>query len=131
MGVDRFTLEIVMRQELCLQFGNQIEWKCNSKVTQLIVDQPLNIIKGIKYHSKRDNNSSSFDLYGDFIIDCSGRNSSSIKWLKEGMNLIIPTVQMHFGCGYTTFIGERFKTENPLLDSRPIIISTAMLLRKI
>ena len=39
LGLDRFTLETILRKELCLQFGNQIEWKCNSRVTQLIVDQ--------------------------------------------------------------------------------------------
>jgi hypothetical protein len=55
-------------------------------------------------------------MYGDFIIDCSGRNSSSTKWLKENFNLNIPIVEIDFGSGYVTFIGERLKTDNPLLD---------------
>jgi 2-polyprenyl-6-methoxyphenol hydroxylase-like FAD-dependent oxidoreductase len=80
LGVDRFTLETVLRQELCLQFENQIEWKCKSRVAQLIVDQSLNIVKGVKYRCKENVGSSSLDMYGDFIIDCSGRNSSSTKW---------------------------------------------------
>ncbi|CAF1326243.1 unnamed protein product [Rotaria sp. Silwood1] len=124
LGADRFTLETVLRKELCLQFENQIEWKCNSRVTQLIVDQSSNIVKGIKYRCKQTVGSPLFDMYGDFIIDCSGRNSSSTKWLKESLNLIVPTEQMHFGCGYVTFVGERLKTGNPKLDSIPVICST-------
>ncbi|CAF0828717.1 unnamed protein product [Didymodactylos carnosus] len=120
LGADRFTLETVLRKELCLQFGNKIEWKCNSRVTKLIVDQSLNIVKGVKYRSKQNIGPPSFDMYGDFIIDCSGRNSSSDKWLKESLNLIVPTVQIHFGCGYVTFVGERFKTGDPLVDAMPI-----------
>ncbi|CAF1095091.1 unnamed protein product [Rotaria sordida] len=65
--------------------------------------------------------SSSIDLYGDFIINCTGRNTSSVKWLKESFNLIVPTIQIHFGLGYVTFIGERFKTGDPSLDSKHII----------
>ncbi|CAF1252538.1 unnamed protein product [Rotaria sordida] len=121
LGIDRFTLEIVLRKELCLKFDKQIEWKYNTRVTDLIVDQSLNIVKGIKYRSKKNNNSLSFDMYGDFIIDCTGRNTSSPKWLKKNFNLIIPTVQVHFGCGYVTFIGERFRTDDPSLDSAAII----------
>ncbi|CAF3949802.1 unnamed protein product, partial [Rotaria sp. Silwood1] len=121
LGIDRFTLETVMRKELCLQYGNQIEWKCNSRVVQLIVDQSLNIVKGIKYRQKHHVDSSSIDLYGDFIIDCTGRNTSSVKWLKERFNLIVPTIQIHFGAGYVTFVGERFKTGDPSLDSKHII----------
>ncbi|CAF1489860.1 unnamed protein product [Rotaria sordida] len=121
LGIDRFTLDTVLRRELFLQYGNQIEWKCNSRVTQLIVDQSLNIVKGIKYRQKHNVDSSSIDLYGNFIIDCSGRNTSSSKWLKESFNLIIPTIQIHFGAGYVTFIGERFKTGDPSLDSKQIV----------
>ncbi|CAF0878183.1 unnamed protein product [Rotaria sordida] len=121
LGIDRFTLETAMRKELCLQYGNQIEWKCNSRAVQLIVDQSLNIIKGIKYRQKHHVDSSSIDLYGDFIIDCTGRNTSSVKWLKESFNLIVPTMQIHFGLGYVTFIGERFKTGDPSLDSKQIV----------
>ncbi|CAF1243410.1 unnamed protein product [Rotaria sordida] len=91
------------------------------RVIDLIVDQSLNIVKGIKYRSKKNIHSSSFDMYGDFIIDCTGRNTSSPKWLKENFNLIIPTVQVHFCCGYVTFIGERFRTDNPSLDSAALI----------
>ncbi|CAF1252821.1 unnamed protein product [Rotaria sp. Silwood1] len=121
LGIDRFTLEIVLRRELCLKFDKQIEWRCNTRVIGLIVDQSLNIVKGIKYRSKKNNDSLSFDMYGDFIIDCTGRNTSSPKWLKESFNLIVPTVQVHFGCGYVTFIGERFKTDDPSLDSAALI----------
>ncbi|CAF4376846.1 unnamed protein product, partial [Rotaria magnacalcarata] len=53
----------------------------------------------------------------NFIVDCTGRNTSSLRWLKENLNLIVPTVQLHFGCGYVTFISGRFKTEDPLLDA--------------
>ncbi|CAF1439504.1 unnamed protein product, partial [Rotaria sordida] len=125
LGVDRFTLEIVLRKELCLQFGNQIEWKCKSRVTQLLVDQSLNMVKGVKYRCKENTGSSSFDMYGDFIIDCSGRNSSSTKWLKESLNLTVPTVQIHFGCGYVTYVGERYRTGNPSLDLMPVVFCTA------
>ncbi|CAF4277962.1 unnamed protein product, partial [Rotaria sordida] len=83
-----------MRKELCLQYENQIEWKCNSRAVQLIVDQSLNIVKGIKYRQKHHVDSSSIDLYGDFIINCTG---------------------------YVTFIGERFKAGDPSLDSKHII----------
>ncbi|CAF1403451.1 unnamed protein product [Rotaria sp. Silwood1] len=121
LGVDRFTLEIVLRKELCLQFGNKLEWKCNTRVTQLIVDQSLIIVKGIKYRIKHDVRSPLFCMYGDFIIDCTGRNTSSTKWLKESLNLIVPTVQIHFGFGCVTFIGERFRTGDPLLDLMPIV----------
>lgn len=121
LGVDRFTLEIVLRRELCLQFGNKIEWKCNTRVTQLIVDQPLNIVKGVKCRIKHDVGSPLFSMHGDFIVDCTGRNASSTKWLKDSLNLIVPTVQIHFGFGCVTFIGERFLTGNPLLDRMPIV----------
>ena len=124
LGVDRFTLEAVMRSELWSQFGSQIEWRCKSRVTKLIVDHSQNIVKGITYRCKQDNSSSSLDLYGNFIVDCSGRNSSSIKWLKESVNLSVPSMQIHFGCGYVTFIGERFKTGNPLLDRMHILASS-------
>lgn len=116
---DRFTLEIVMRKELCSQYGSQIEWKCNTRVTNLIVDQSSNSVKGITYRSKHS--PSSVDIYGDFIIDCTGRNTSSLKWLRENFNLIVPTVQMHYGCGYMTFIGERFRTGDPSLDSAHLL----------
>ncbi|CAF2873010.1 unnamed protein product [Rotaria sp. Silwood2] len=121
LGIDRFTLEIALRKELCLQFENQIEWKCNARVIQLIADQSSNTVQGVKYRLKQNTGSPLLDIYGDFIIDCTGRNTSSIKWLKESLNLIVPSVQMYFGCGYVTFIGERFKTGNPLLDSKHIL----------
>ncbi len=79
LGMDRFTLETILRKQFCLEFKNKVEWKCNSRVMQLIVDQSLNIVKGVKYRCKQNNDSSLIDIYGDFIIDCSGRNSSSIK----------------------------------------------------
>ncbi|CAF2893977.1 unnamed protein product [Rotaria sp. Silwood2] len=122
--IDRFTLETVLRKELCLQFGNQIEWKCNARVVQLIVDQSANTVQGVKYRLKENVGSSLLDVYGDFIIDCTGRNTSSIKWLKDNFNLIVPTIQMHFGCGYVTFIGERFKVGDLSLDSKLIICSS-------
>ncbi|CAF2684989.1 unnamed protein product [Rotaria sp. Silwood2] len=121
LGVDRFTLEIVLRKELCLQLGNKLEWKCNARVTQLIVDRSLNIVNGIKYRLKQNIDSPVCCMYGDLIIDCTGRNTSSTRWLKESFNLIVPTVQIDFGSGYVTFIGERFKTGDPLLDLMPIV----------
>ncbi|CAF1099996.1 unnamed protein product [Rotaria sordida] len=122
LGIDRFTLEIILRKEFCLKFNNQIEWKCNSRVMKLIVNQSSNIVKGVKYRSKKNIDSSSlFDIYGDFIIDCTGHNTSSSKWLKESLNLIVPTVQIHFGGGAVTFIGERFRTGNLTFDSAAVI----------
>ena len=121
LGVDRFTLEIVLRKELCLQYGHKLEWKCNTRVTQLIVDQSLSIVNGVKYRNKHDIDSPSFCMYADFIIDCTGRHTSSTKWLKESLNLIVPTVKIHFGFGCVTFIGERFRTGNPLVDLMPIV----------
>lgn len=115
--IDRFTLETILRRELCLQFNKeQIEWISNTKVMQLIVDQSKNSVYGVKCRSKL-NSDSTMNIYGDFIIDCTGRYSSSIKWLKENFNLIIPTEQIHIGTGYVSFIGERFKTGNLSLDS--------------
>ncbi|CAF1353951.1 unnamed protein product [Rotaria magnacalcarata] len=118
--IDRFTLEIVLRQELCIKFPDKIEWKSNSRVTNLIADRPMNIVKGVTYRCKHNVGSPSCDLYGDFIVDCTGRNSSSTKWLKEEFDLIVPTEQMHYGGGYVTFIGERFKTGDPIIDSMAI-----------
>jgi hypothetical protein len=60
--MDRFLLEIALRKELCLQFENKIEWKCNSRVQQLIVDESLNIVKGIKYRCKQNVDSSLSDI---------------------------------------------------------------------
>jgi 2-polyprenyl-6-methoxyphenol hydroxylase-like FAD-dependent oxidoreductase len=115
--IDRFTLEIVLRRELYLQFNKQqIQWMCNTKVMQLIVDQSTNSVHGVKCRSKL-NSDEQINLYADFIIDCTGRHSSSIKWLKQNFNLIIPTEQLHTGTGYVSFVGERLKTGNPLLDS--------------
>ncbi|UJR16568.1 hypothetical protein I4U23_003469 [Adineta vaga] len=115
--IDRFTLETILRRELCLQFDQQqIQWMCNTKVNQLIVDQTTNIVHGVQYRSKINSNKHE-ELYGDFIIDCTGRHSSSIKWLKQNFDLIIPTEQLHVGTGYVSFVGERFKTGNPTLDS--------------
>jgi 2-polyprenyl-6-methoxyphenol hydroxylase-like FAD-dependent oxidoreductase len=111
--IDRFTFETVLRRELCLQFNHQqIQWMTNTKVIQLIVNQSTNSVQGVQCRSTFNS-----DLFGDFIIDCTGRYSSSIKWLKRHFNLIIPTEQLHVGTGYVSFIGERFKTGNPLLDS--------------
>jgi 2-polyprenyl-6-methoxyphenol hydroxylase-like FAD-dependent oxidoreductase len=124
LGIDRFTLETVLRKELCLQFENKIQWKCNSRVIQLIVDQSSNTVKGIKYRCKQDVSSSLIDVYGDFIIDCTGRNSSSIKWLKQSFDLNVPTEEIYFGNGYVTFVGERFKTGDPSLDSKTFMCST-------
>lgn len=121
LGIDRFTLEIVLRKELCLQLGNKLEWKCNTRVTQLIVDQSLLTVKGVNCRPKQNSGLPSFSMYGDFIIACTGRNTSSTRWLKDSFNLIVPTVQLDFGSGYVTFIGERFKTGDPLLDSLPIV----------
>ncbi|CAM4750587.1 unnamed protein product [Rotaria magnacalcarata] len=84
---------------------------------QLIVDQLANVVHGVKYRLKQDVSSFLMDIYGNFIVDCTGRNTSSLRWLKENLNLIVPTVQLHFGCGYVTFISGRFKTEDPLLDA--------------
>ncbi|CAF3424753.1 unnamed protein product [Rotaria socialis] len=112
-----------MRKELCLQFGNQTEWITNARLVELIADRSANVVHGTKYRLK--DSSSSLDIYGNFIIDCTGRNTSSTKWLKESLNLIVPTVQMHFGCGYVTFVGERFKTGDSSLDSKPIYFSNA------
>ncbi|CAF1177439.1 unnamed protein product [Rotaria sordida] len=125
LGADRFTLEVVLRKELFLQYGHKLEWKSNTRVTQLIVDQSLNIVKGVKYRSKENTGSSLVDMYGDFIIDCTGRNTSSTKWLKESLNLIVPTRQIHLGIGYVTFIGERLQSGDSLLDSLPMIGITA------
>ncbi|CAF3941830.1 unnamed protein product [Rotaria sordida] len=123
LGIDRFTLEIALRKELCLQYGKQIEWICNARAIQLIVDQSANTVQGVKYRLKHNIGSSSLNIYGNFIVDCTGRNTSSTKWLKESFNLIVPTVQIHFGSGYVTFIGERFKTGDPSLDSKSILIN--------
>ncbi|CAF5205692.1 unnamed protein product, partial [Rotaria magnacalcarata] len=71
---------------------------------QLIVDQLANVVHGVKYRLKQDVSSFLMDIYGNFIVDCTGRNTSSLRWLKENLNLIVPTVQLHFGCGYVTFI---------------------------
>ncbi|CAF3228675.1 unnamed protein product, partial [Rotaria sp. Silwood2] len=108
IGIGRFTLEIFLRKELLIQ---------------LIVDQSANIVQGVKYRLKQNTGSPLLDIYGNFIVDCTGRNTPSTKWLKESFNLTIPTVQIHFGSGYVTFIGERFKTGDPSLDSKPIICS--------
>ena len=120
LGIDRFTLEIILRKEFCRQFSNQIEWKCNTRVTEFIADQASNVVKGIKYRLKHSIGSPSIDMYGDFIIDCTGRNTSSLKWLQRSLNLIVPTEQIHFGCGYVSCIGERFRTGDPSLDSAVI-----------
>jgi hypothetical protein len=124
LGMDRFTLETILRKEICLQFKNKIQWKSNSKVMELIADRSLNIVKGVKYRCKKSDNSSLFDIYGDFIIDCSGRNPSSIKWLKQSFNINVPTEEIHFGCGYVTFIGERFQTGDYTFDSKSIVCTT-------
>lgn len=114
--IDRFTLETVLRRELCSQFDNQqIQWVTNTKVTQLIVDQSANAVLGVKCRSKSKSDSP-VDFYGDFIIDCTGRYSSSAKWLKEKFDLTIPTEQLHVGTGYVSFVGERFKTGNSSID---------------
>ncbi|CAF2998678.1 unnamed protein product [Rotaria sp. Silwood2] len=100
LGIDRFTLEIALRKELCLKYGNQVEWISNARAIQLVVDQSVNAVQGVKYRLKQHVDSQLLDIYGDFIVDCTGRNTSSIKWLKE--------------C-------ERFKTGNPSLDSISIL----------
>ncbi|CAF1009996.1 unnamed protein product [Rotaria sp. Silwood1] len=65
------------------------------KAIQLIVDQSVNIVQDVKYRLKQH--------------------------VDSQFNLIVPTEQIHFGCGYISFIGERFKTGNPSLDSISII----------
>lgn len=132
LGIDRFSLELFIRKQFISKFQDKIQWKCNTRVKDLIVDKSLNIVKGVKYRSKDnnndddDNNNSSLlnELYGDFIIDCSGRNSSSTKWLEHSLDLIVPKEEMHFGSGYLTFIGERLKTGNSKLDSLSIFCTS-------
>ncbi|CAF1390971.1 unnamed protein product [Rotaria sordida] len=115
--IDRFTLETILRRELCLQYNQQqIQWISNTKVIQLIVNQSNNSVLGVKCRSKL-NSHTQLDFYADFIVDCTGRYSSSTKWLKQHFNLIIPTEQLHVGTGYVSFVGERLKTGNSLLDS--------------
>ena len=106
--IDRFTLEIVLRRHLSTQ--QQIQWITNTKVTQLLTDPVTNTVQGVQTKSKDE-------FYGDFIIDCTGRYSSSLKWLKEKLNLIVPTEQLDTGTGYVSFVGERFRTGNSSLDS--------------
>ncbi|CAF3489111.1 unnamed protein product [Rotaria sp. Silwood1] len=65
------------------------------RAIQLIVDQSVNIVQDVKYRLKQH--------------------------VDSQFNLIVPTEQIHFGCGYISFIGERFKTGNPSLDSISII----------
>lgn len=122
LGADRFTLETVLRRELCRMYGDRIEWKSNARVINLIVDEAANKVRGVKYRCRKSTTPSSLvELLGDFIVDCSGRNSSSTKWLKEHLNLNVPSIKMHLGLGYVTFIGERFKTDYPEMDARPMV----------
>ncbi|CAF3786113.1 unnamed protein product [Rotaria sp. Silwood1] len=115
--IDRFTLETILRRELCLQYNQQqIQWISNTKVTQLIVNQSNNSVLGVKCRSKLNSNSQ-IEFFADFIVDCTGRYSSSTKWLKQYFNLTIPNEQLHVGTGYVSFVGERFKTGNSTLDS--------------
>lgn len=115
--IDRFTLETVLRRELCAQFdAQQIQWMCNTKVTQLLVDQTSNAVRGVACRSKA-NGEERVDLHADFVIDCTGRHSSSVKWLKQDFGFTIPNEQLHVGTGYVSFVGERFKTGNAVLDS--------------
>lgn len=125
LGIDRFTLETIVRRELCLQCGDKIQWKSNAKVVELIVDRSNNVVQGVKYRLKHDNNSQLVDIHGNFIVDCTGRNSSSTKWLKDSLNLTVPSTQIHFGGGYTSFVGERLKIGDPILDSRPLYFTNA------
>lgn len=124
LGVDRFTLETVLRRELYAKYGSKIEWKCNSRVLQLISDQSSNTVLGVKYRCKQDATSTLIDLYGDFIVDCTGRNGSSAKWLKQSFDINVPTEDIHFGNGYVSFVIERFKSGDPSLDEKAFICST-------
>lgn len=113
--IDRFTLEMVLRREFLHQYPNgNIQWLCNTKVMDLIVDQKNNSIEGVQYRSEEQNMEK---ILGDFVIDCTGRYSSARKWLKNHLNLIIPTEELHTGTGYVSFIGQRFRTGYEHLDS--------------
>ena len=115
--VDRFTLETVLRRELVDQFSaHEIQWRCNTKVSQLIVDSANNAVLGVRCRQRREEHAQE-DLLADLIIDCSGRNGSSLKWLTEHFDLSVPTEQIHIGIGYVSFVAERFRTGNPSLDS--------------
>ncbi|CAF3930333.1 unnamed protein product, partial [Rotaria sp. Silwood1] len=74
-----------------------------TKVTQLIVNQSNNSVLGVKCRSKLNSNSQ-IEVFADFIVDCTGRYSSSTKWLKQYFNLIIPNEQLHVGTGYVSFV---------------------------
>ena len=77
--VDRFTLETVLRRELVDQFStDEIQWRCNTKVSQLIVDRANNAVLGVRCRQRREEHAQE-DLLADLIIDCSGRNGSSMK----------------------------------------------------
>ncbi|CAF1548024.1 unnamed protein product [Rotaria sp. Silwood1] len=45
-------------------------------VIQLIVDRSANTVQGVKYRFKHNVGSSSLDIYGNFIVDCTGRKTS-------------------------------------------------------
>ncbi|CAF1208112.1 unnamed protein product [Didymodactylos carnosus] len=132
IGVDRFTLETLMRRELCTKCPSQVEWKSRTRVTKLLVDESKNVVNGVKYRYRekeidqsKQSVDSRFELYGDFIIDCTGRRSKSVRWLQESLHLVIPMEKINFGIGYVTFIGERFNTGNPLLDSKHVLGNVA------
>ena len=111
--IDRFTLETVLRREF-LHDENPIHWICNTKVTNFIVNRTKNSIEGIQCRSKEDEQMKNY--YGDLIVDCMGRYSSSTKWLKQNFDWIIPTDELHTGTGYVSFVGQRLKTGNVRLD---------------
>lgn len=104
--IDRFTLETIIRREIS-QFED-IHWISKTKVSNLIVDREKNVVLGVQCP---------FDLRGDLICDCSGRFSSSTKWLKQSFDLHIPEDQLHVGIGYVSFVAERFRTGIDRLDS--------------
>ncbi|CAF1516393.1 unnamed protein product [Adineta ricciae] len=84
----------------------------------------IRIVSNIIYRKTKTSTNIRLDgpQYDDTIsIGSSTGGMSSIKWLKGDLNLIIPTEQIYFGCGYLTFVGGRLKTGNSLLDSKSII----------
>ena len=105
--IDRFTLETSIRREIS-QFDD-IDWLSKTKVSGLIVDRQENVVLGVRCPSS--------EIRGDLICDCSGRFSSSTKWLKQSFDLSIPEDQLHVGIGYVSFLAERFRTGIDRLDA--------------
>jgi 2-polyprenyl-6-methoxyphenol hydroxylase-like FAD-dependent oxidoreductase len=111
----RGLLEYCLRRRLTEHLDVETLWDCS--VTALLADRDKRLILGVKY---RDRGAMERSLDADLVIEASGRNARSQRWLEELGFGSAPTMEIGVDLGYSTAIFQM--TEDPMRDWKGIVI---------